>query len=279
MRLEAVMRKWPSCLTMLAAVLLTAGCNESPPDGQVIAVVNGAEITIAELNEEARARNIYGASEPAVRAALLQDLIDRKLLVQEAIQAKLDRSPQYLIARERMKDVLLAQQLLASVGTGADAISKAELEKFIAANPSAFSGRTVLVVDQITFPRPSDKALIQKIEAAESLGAIEGLLIGATLPKERLVKTWDSAVLPEGLIGPLLRSEPGKPFVLPHGDTLIAGQVLSSTAQPIDPAQRLRLAHDRLTSERRDMQMRQKLASFRDEAEISYQAGFAPASQ
>jgi EpsD family peptidyl-prolyl cis-trans isomerase len=263
-------------LSIVALLLLAVGCNQGPPKGQVIARVNGEEITIAELNEEARARSVVGANDPAVRGALLQDLIDRKLLAQEAVQEKLDRSPQHLIASQRMKEVLLAEQLLASVGNDLRPLSTAELQEFTAANPTAFDRRTLLSVDQITFARPSDPALIQRLEAAKALTEIEMILQEAALPQERSVKTWDSAVLPEASMKVLLGAQPGKPFLLPHGNLLIAGEVLSSLAQPIETEQRLRLASERLARERKDRSMRQMLEALRANAQIIHAERFAP---
>jgi EpsD family peptidyl-prolyl cis-trans isomerase len=276
---EAPDRRFPARLALMASFLLVLGCNQGEPKGQVIAIVNGDEITIAELNEEARARNVVGANEPAVRGALLQDLIDRKLLAQKAVQEKLDRSQQHLIASQRMKEVLLAQQLLASTGKSPSQLTSAELQAFIAANAGAFDQRKIFSVDQITFPRPSDLALIQRLEAAETLGAIERLLLEAALPRERLVKAWDSAVLPEAAIRRVREAKPGKPFLLPHGDLLIAGEVLSSAAKPVEAEQRLRLASERLTNQRKESSMRQMLGALRDGAQISYGTGFAPPSE
>jgi EpsD family peptidyl-prolyl cis-trans isomerase len=263
-------------LSIVALLLLAVGCNQGPPKGQVIARVNGEEITIAELNEEARARSVVGANDPAVRGALLQDLIDRKLLAQEAVQEKLDRSPQHLIASQRMKEVLLAEQLLASVGNDLRPLSTAELQEFTAANPTAFDRRTLLSVDQITFPRPSDPALIQRLKAAKALTEIEMILQEAALPQERSVKTWDSAVLPEASMKLLLGAQPGKPFLLPHGNSLIMGEVLSSLTQPIEAEQRLRLASERLARERKDRSMRQMLEALRANAQIIHAERFAP---
>jgi EpsD family peptidyl-prolyl cis-trans isomerase len=277
--IAASRRRYPARPAIAASFLLAVACDQGAPKGQVIAVVNGDEITIAELNEEARARNVAGANEPAVRGALLQDLIDRKLLAQKAVQEKLGRSQQHLIASHRMKEVLLAQQLLGSSERGLRPPTETELQAFIDANASAFTRRTILSVDQITFPRPSDPALVRRIEAAETLGAIEALLLQAALPPERLVKTWDSAILPGAVIGRLLASKPGKPFLLPHGNLLIAGEVLSSVAQPMEAEQRLRLANERLMAERKDRWMRQMLERLRAGAQISHQGGFAPPSE
>jgi EpsD family peptidyl-prolyl cis-trans isomerase len=274
---EAAKRKLPTRAVILASFLLAISCNQGEPKGQVVAVVNEDEITIAELNEEARARGFIGANQPAVQQALLQDLIDRKLLAQQAIRAKVDRSQQHLIASQRMKDIMLAQQLLASVGD-VGSHTQAEIQKLITDKANALNRRTILLVDQVTFSHPSDTALVQRLEAAENLTAIEMLLQERAVPRERLVKAWDSAAIPEATINRLLEAKPRKPFLIPYGDLLIAGIVLSSVAQPMELEQRLRLASERLASEQKDRSMRQMLELLRADAQIRHADGFAPTS-
>jgi Mn-containing catalase len=74
----------------------------------------------------------------------------------------------------------------------------------------------------------------------------------------------------------LLGAQPGKPFLLPHGNLLIMGEVLSSLAQPIETEQRLRLASERLARERKDRSMRQMLGALRADAQIIHAERFAP---
>jgi EpsD family peptidyl-prolyl cis-trans isomerase len=262
---------------IIACFLLGASCDQAAPRGQVVAVVNGEEITTAALNEEARARNILDAAQPAVRAALLQDLVDRKLLAQKAIEQKLDRSPRHLVAVERMKEVLLAQDLLGWAGMSGRPPTEAELLRYIAANPMAFERRTILSIEQITFPRFSDPELLRKLETTATLGEIDALLTQAGVPRERLVKTWDSAIIPEAAIRSVTASPRGKPFLLPHGNLMIAGELLSAAAaQPMDQQQRMRLANEKLLEERKTNSMRKMLGSSRAAAKIDYQSGFAP---
>jgi EpsD family peptidyl-prolyl cis-trans isomerase len=261
---------------VIACFLLGASCEQGAPRGQVVAVVNGEEITTAALNEEARARNVLDAAQPPVRAALLQDLVDRKLLAQKAIEQKLDRSPRHLVAVERMKEALLAQDLLGWAGISGSAPTEAELLRYIAANPMAFERRTILSIEQITFPRFSDPELLRKLETAATLVAIDALLTQAGVPRERLVKTWDSAIIPEAAIRSVTASPQGKPFLLPHGNLMIAGELLSAAPQPMDQQQRMRLASEKLLEERRTNSMRKMLDSYRAAAKMDYQSGFAP---
>ena len=102
---------WSSALPAAAAMLLSA-CHASPPTGQVIAVVDGVEITLAELNAEARARNLAIGSDRAQRDQAIADLVKRRLLVHAAEARGLDRVPAFILAERRARDILLAQELV-----------------------------------------------------------------------------------------------------------------------------------------------------------------------
>ena len=68
----------------IALSIAIAGCGgtSQSPSGQVVAKVNGQEITLSELNAEMLANNLGNKSEdPAVRQATIQRLVARKLLV------------------------------------------------------------------------------------------------------------------------------------------------------------------------------------------------------
>jgi len=104
------------CFIISLAMAALAGCDGGPVSGQVVAVVDGEEITIPELNAEARARGLVIGTDRALRDRVLQDLIDRKLLVQAALDRKLDRTPDHLLAKRRSDEMLLANELIAALG-------------------------------------------------------------------------------------------------------------------------------------------------------------------
>src|SRR4051812_43089213 len=93
---------------------VSASCNKAEPKGQVVAVANGEEITVAELNEEARSRGLSIGNDSAARGRVMRDLVDRKLLAQQAVRDKIDRSPEHLITARRLNELLLAQELVAA---------------------------------------------------------------------------------------------------------------------------------------------------------------------
>jgi len=69
-------RQWTWGALLVAATLV--GCTDQKPTGQVIATVNGKEITAQDLQAEYRATGINNAPQ------LLRNVIDRKLLAATA---------------------------------------------------------------------------------------------------------------------------------------------------------------------------------------------------
>ena len=76
------------------ALLALSGCKREAT-GQVAAVVNGDEITLAELNQEiAEARIPPSADKKAVQQAALQKIVDRRLITQVAKEDGIDKQPE-----------------------------------------------------------------------------------------------------------------------------------------------------------------------------------------
>ena len=71
-------------VSLVAALLVTSGCGKKAT-GQVVAVVNGDEITLDELNAELNNVNLPpSADKKLAMRQLLQQVIDRRLLAQTA---------------------------------------------------------------------------------------------------------------------------------------------------------------------------------------------------
>ena len=86
-------------------IALAATACQKKASGQTVAVINDEEITASELNDAlANDPTLAGATTKEARAAVLQKLIDRKLLVQQARSDGLDKSPEYVNQQRRTND-------------------------------------------------------------------------------------------------------------------------------------------------------------------------------
>lgn len=257
------------CLIVAFPLLLAACQIEQVPEGQVLAVVNGEEITAAELNSEAGTRNLPIARDPALRQEILNELIERKLLVQEARRLRLDRTPQFLLASRRANELALAQSLLKEPGEDSGA-TEAQVASFIAAHPFIFGRRALLTVDRILADQVSPE-MAARLARASSLEELDRLARGAQVAGQRATETWDTATLPETIRIQLQAVKPGSMFLVRHEGGIAAGKLLNVQAQPVPVEQQDQLARVMLAKQREEQALRSLTARLRQAAQIRVQ--------
>ena len=126
-------------LVVLAAVTaLLAGCGKknegqgSSSSGQVVARVGDQVVTIQELDTEFRWANVptERRHDPEIVRKVLGDLVTRKYLVQQAVEAKLDREPTVLLDLLRAREQVLANAIVSrQVSARSSALTKADTDK------------------------------------------------------------------------------------------------------------------------------------------------------
>ena len=127
---------------LVAALLATTGCGKKAT-GQVVAVVNGEEITLDELNSELNGVNLPpNADKKLAMRQLLQQVIDRRLLAQSAKEQGLDKDPTFITQQRRMTEDLLVSMYAKKSADTIPVPTASEIDKYIASHPMAFASRT-----------------------------------------------------------------------------------------------------------------------------------------
>lgn len=99
-------------LIITLAVLMIAGCKCQAKDKQVLARINNYEITKQEFEEEFK-DSAYGVSDTEEsRKSFLENLINRKLVLQEAQRQGLDKDNAFLKSIERFWEQSLLKVML-----------------------------------------------------------------------------------------------------------------------------------------------------------------------
>ncbi|WP_419815078.1 hypothetical protein [Glacieibacterium sp.] len=142
----------------VAALALTSACDKNKaPSGQVVATVNGQDITVHELNSELQLiRAPANAPKKEVSQVALARVVERRMLADVARKRGLDKNPQFLLAQRRVDDGLLVQALQADVARQVPATTREAAQKFIDQNPNLFAERKIFQIDQIQFLRPNN---------------------------------------------------------------------------------------------------------------------------
>jgi EpsD family peptidyl-prolyl cis-trans isomerase len=263
---------------LLLALVGTAACGDKEPKGSIVAVVNGEEVTLAELNHEAATRNIGNVSDPAMKKALVQEIVSRKLLAQEAVEQEIDRSQNYLLSSKRANEMLLADSMVKSLTKSSQAPDNAAVDEYLRKAGAAAGKQTTFIVEQVVFPRPKDANVLRRLEATKSLEEVQQVLAGASVPTRRMTMPWDSGRMPSELITSLQRLPPGEVFVITAGDPLVAGIIRSQSQIDIPEDQQRAMAAQALQQEKAQRLTKSWLEGSRRSAKISFQPGYEPAA-
>jgi hypothetical protein len=214
----------------IALALVLCACNGRGPSGQVVAVVNGQEITRNDLDAEARATGVQNG--PSITPTLLHHVIDRVLLAQATKRAKLDQYPGFPSDKVRVDQRLLAEIALKRALKPEPEPTDAEIKAYIAANPLAFSDRQKLRIDQIIIggqivPSPVRKA-VSVDEAAKVLDEL-----GAPYSRRQVIV--DTMNLPKPIAEKLVSTPSGVFMFDQEGQAEVGSIILERQAVPMPP--------------------------------------------
>jgi EpsD family peptidyl-prolyl cis-trans isomerase len=204
---------------LAAAALTLSACSkdEKGPEGQVVATIDGKDVTIHEVNAEITGMGAQAQSAPRklVEAVALSRVVERKMLAIEARNRKLDQSPQFVLAKARADENLLVQALQADVAGKVQQTPREAAQKFISDNPIMFGDRRIMTLDQIQFLR-SPKAAALPLKDAKTMQQVEQLLLDANIEYRRAPQQIDTLVLDPRLSKEFVamnRGPGGEPFM------------------------------------------------------------------
>jgi peptidyl-prolyl cis-trans isomerase C len=256
--------------------LLASACNKKA-EGQTVAVVNGEEITAAELNAELGSAKIpEGADKNQVRARLLQTMIDRRLLAQQAKTDGLDKTPEYLNRQRKMTEDVLISMLAARQIDTAQLPANSEIERFQASHPWMFAQREQWNLEQLRFALPANAAVKAKLDQAKSLDELSKALTDSGITFNRQKNRLDTAVIPQNIYGQLATLRAGEPFIIPVGGQAVASVIVSREPTPLIGEQAKPIAVAAMRREQASKLMQNRLSALRQTAKIEYKEGYAP---
>ncbi len=259
----------------LLAVLLAASACQKKAEGQVVAVVNGEEITLNELNAEIAEMNLpANADKQAARAQILQKMIDRRLLAQAAKEAGIDRDPNYISQERRMDEQLLVSMYGKKAMDTVPVPGNAEVDKFIAEHPAMFADRTRYALNQLQFDMPADANRLKELESANSIEDVATRLTAMGIKFEQGKGALDSAVVPEQVISRINSLPAGEPFIVPQGNKVVVSVVTGTEKVALPPERARPIAAQALRAQSLNKIGEDRLKEAKAKAKIEYQAGY-----
>ncbi|MBC7285130.1 hypothetical protein [Hoeflea sp.] len=259
---------------ILGPLLLSVGaCGGKEPGEDAVATVNGYEITASELNNELIARGADDLQDPATRRGALEAIINRKLLVALAQERELDQTPDFILAEQRSRELLLADAAARQLGSFNQMLDERKVSEFVR---SIGSERFFYQVEGLRAPALTDPRLIRAIEQAVTFDEVRQALKAAEVEVQPADVAWDSAGLPAELVRQLNALPDDKPFVISQDNGIFAGVIRRKQRQVLSPEQARQLAEAAVGQESAMRTLNEWLGAARSSAEINYREGYGP---
>lgn len=239
--------------------------------GQSIVRVNDDEITIHQLNLEMQRANIQPAQQEEASKQIVKSLVDRQILVQEAVKAKLDRNPNVLQAIESAKAQILAQAYL-ETKVPVSQPTDAEVVEYRTQHPEIFANRKVYVMDEASFV--VDAANVQPVQAlsqvAKTVEDVTAWLDAHQIKYNRSTAAHAAETVPAELLEKLSKMVIGDLiFINGNGRTLV-GRMIEIKDMPISDKDAKPLVERILSGEKRKKMAESELSRLRSMAKIEY---------
>jgi EpsD family peptidyl-prolyl cis-trans isomerase len=263
-------------IAIVAVSVLASGCQRKA-EGQTVAVVNGEEITAPDLNFALSIAKIpEGVDKNKARSQVLEQLVDRRLLAEQARKEGIDKSPEYLNRERRADEDLLISMLADRRFNTAQLPSDREIESFIATHPEMFANRETWQLDQARYQAPTDPAIKTELAAASNMDALIAVLQNHKIAFQRQKNRLDTALVPPELYAKLNSLPAGKPFGVPIGNMMVANAIVGREPHPLTGDQAKPVAVQAIRKAQTGKALQALLKSLKDSGKIEYQPGYGP---
>ena len=246
-------------------------------DTQVVAMVNGDEITIHQVNFQLqRMGQMTEAQSKLAAKQVLARLVEMQLLKQQAIETKLDKDPNVLQAMESSKDQMLAQAYLEKLMTKAPKSSTSEIDTFYKEHPELFENRRVFRLQELVVSVNKDK--LGETEA--SLKAIKGINEIATWLKDKNIPfTINSNVkaaeqLPSELLKKLQVLKDGEVLIVATSNGLNVVHIAASQTVPITRAKATPVIEQYFFNQNKTKLAKNEMLALNEKAKIEFVGAF-----
>jgi EpsD family peptidyl-prolyl cis-trans isomerase len=277
------MRRHPIHLAISATVfaLLLGACTEDDkkPASQVAAKVNKEEISVHQINQQlARSPNLTSEQAKEASHQVLTRLVDQELMVQQAIESKLDRDPRTVQTIESTRREILARAYVDKVAAALPKPGEQEVKDYYAKHPELFAERRVYNFNEIVIrgnPKEVLPGLQERLGKAKSLAEVGEWLKQQNLPLALNNATKAAEQLPLELLPRFHQMKDGQIGMIPGRDSILLVQLAASRPEPLDEKAATPFIQQFLFNQRRVEAVDKELKSLREKAKIEYVGDFA----
>lgn len=271
-------------LTVIAAAILTACGGESGEKKtatQVAAKVNSGEVSVHQINQVMQRTNVTSPEQAkAASRQVLERLIDQELLVQQAIDKKLDRDPKTLQAIEAAKREVLSRAYLEQVSAGAPKPTESDISAYYAEHPELFSERRIFSLRELAIQAGPDfmPKLQQYMAEPRNMQQVAEWLRSENVRFTANAVTKPAEQLPLEMVKNIHKLKDGQVGIVRTGNTILLLEVAASRSVPVDEKAAQPVIEQFLFNQRKTELAKAEVKKLRESGKIEYLGEFsAPA--
>lgn len=272
-----------SLFVALAAVLAMSACGNKGSDEkrvatQVAARVNNEEISIHQINNVlARTGNIRPELAKQAGRQVLDKLIEQELLVQQAMEKKLDRDPRVMQAIEAAKREILSRAYIEQTASSAAKPDDAAVKDFYDKNPALFKERRVFNLQELVINASPEQvsAVQEQVTQAKSMDDVVSYLKNQKIQFSANAGVKAAEQLPLEILPKFQELKDGQTALIPTPAGLTLVHVAASQFRPLDQAAARPFIEQYLTNQKRNEIAAAQIKQLREKATIEYMGDFA----
>ena len=274
------LRRGANLLGVAAAVAILAACGggDKKSATQVAAKVNKEEISVHQINFVLqRQPGLKPEQAQAASKQVLETLIDQELAIQQAVENKLDRDPNVVMAIESAKREIVARAYADKLATTVSKPTDEEVAQYYKSKPALFEQRRVYVLQEFNIEANGEAAKIVGpiAQAAKSGDDLAKQLTAANVKFNTRQISQPAENLPLTLVDRIGALSEGQSLTLPTPSGVNVVFVNSAKSQPVAFEQAKPAVEQFLLNERKRKTMTDEIKRLRGAAAISYQGQFA----
>ena len=218
---------------------------------------------------------------PKIRREVLDRLVDQELAVEKAIEKKLDRSPEVLLALENSRREILARAYVEQITAGAPKPTIEEAKKYYAENPALFAERRIYNIQEIVVPATA--GVVAELrgmgDAGKPMEEIANWLKGKGIKFGAGTATRSAEQIPLELLPKIHPLKTGQSLILEGPQTVTVMRLAGAQSAPVSEEAALPRIQQFLGNQRAAETAKQEFKTLKANAKITYMGEFADDSK
>ena len=258
---------------------LSACGNKEKKAGQSLARVNGIDITVLQVNDELARSGVKPEQQAAATRQLLESLIDRQLLLSEAMRNEVDRNADVVQAIERAKTQIIIQAHMRRIASNIINPSAAEIDDFYQKHPEYFTQRKQFDVQQLVIAsRDFSNELRAVVDAAKTLETITPWMDKHGVRYVRGQFSRSITDMPEQIGDSVKEMHKGQVFIVNEGENSMINLITNIRISPVSAKAAEPQIEQFLVNKKVREAAETEIAHLRSSAKIEYINASAPAA-